>query len=104
MSGKSFKTELEQSPATAFITMPEDEGQKPIKESIADNEEIRELITKHREELEKLFGAEKKTRKVNLLLKPSIYERLKRKAESEGDTVNNLINELLEKALSGGAR
>lgn len=102
MSKKTFTAELNQSPATAFISMPQEGLQEPIEERTGDNREITELFTKHKGELEKLFKGEKKSRHVNLLLKPSIHERLKERATETGESVNNLINELLEKALEGG--
>lgn len=42
---------------------------------------------------------EKKSRRVQLLMQPSLYELLKTRAVEEGTSVNNLIHELLEKAV-----
>ena len=44
---------------------------------------------------------ENKTRRVQLLLKPSIYEAVKARAEAEGVSVNELINVILETATQG---
>ena len=41
---------------------------------------------------------EKKSRRLQLLLKPSIYDAVKRRAEGEGVSVNDLINTILEDA------
>lgn len=42
---------------------------------------------------------EKKSRRLQLLMQPSLYNLLKSRAEEEGNSVNNLIHELLEKAV-----
>ena len=39
---------------------------------------------------------ETKSRKLNSLIKPSIYEKLKTLAENEGQSVNETLNEILE--------
>ena len=41
---------------------------------------------------------EKKSRRLQLLLRPSVYEAVKARAEGEGVSVNDLINTLLEEA------
>ena len=41
---------------------------------------------------------EKKSRRLQLLLQPSIYDAVKRRAEGEGVSVNDLINTILEDA------
>ena len=43
--------------------------------------------------------AESKSKRVQLLIKPSLHSLLKEKAEREGTSVNNLINEILEKGI-----
>lgn len=42
---------------------------------------------------------EKKSRRLQLLMQPSLYDLLKERALKEGTSVNNLIHELLEKAV-----
>lgn len=42
---------------------------------------------------------EKKSRRLQLLMQPSLYNLLKTRAVEEGTSVNNLIHELLEKAV-----
>ena len=42
---------------------------------------------------------EKKSRRLQLLMQPSLYDLLKTRAVEEGTSVNNLIHELLEKAV-----
>ena len=42
---------------------------------------------------------EKKSRRLQLLMQPSLYKLLKERALEEGTSVNNLIHELLEKAV-----
>lgn len=45
---------------------------------------------------------EKKTRRLQLLLRPSIYEKLKARADAEGQSVNEFIDHLLEATLKEG--
>lgn len=42
---------------------------------------------------------EKKSRRLQLLMQPSLYKLLKERALEEGTSVNNLIHELLEKVV-----
>ncbi|HFI0321056.1 TPA: hypothetical protein ACGOWI_001873 [Streptococcus suis] len=42
---------------------------------------------------------EKKSRRLQLLMQPSLYDLLKTRAVEEGTSVNNLIHELLEEAV-----
>lgn len=42
---------------------------------------------------------EKKTRRLQLLLQPSLYEKLKKRAFEEGKSVNDTLHNILEKAL-----
>ena len=44
---------------------------------------------------------EKKTRRVQLLLRPSVYDAVKARADSYGVSVNDLINSYLEDAVRG---
>lgn len=43
---------------------------------------------------------EKRTKHVHSLIKPSLYESIKARAESEGISVNELIHSILEQAMS----
>ena len=45
-------------------------------------------------------GREAKTRRLQLLLTPSLYEAVKERADAEGLSVNETISELLQTALS----
>lgn len=44
---------------------------------------------------------EKKTRRLQLVLQPSLYERVKAAAERNGSSVNDYIHSLLEEATEG---
>ena len=46
--------------------------------------------------LRNIERAEAKTRPVHLVFKPSVYEAFKKKAFQQGETVNGLINRLVE--------
>lgn len=43
---------------------------------------------------------ETKSRRVQLLMQPSLYEKLKALAENQGMSVNNFIHQLLESAIN----
>lgn len=47
---------------------------------------------------------EKKDRRVQLLLKPSVYDKLRAAAEREGASLNAYINAILEYHIGGGDR
>lgn len=68
------------------------------------SEYIKELERKLREqitaEVRAELGAESKTVRVNFLLRPSIYNKLKERAELEGVSLNEEVNRLLTHALA----
>lgn len=87
MAKKSFNIE---NPAEQFISKP-----------IAHTEQLVEAS----EEAPKGYKLnpkyiEKKDRRLQLLLQPSVYDAIKAKAESKGQSVNNFIHELLEKEIN----
>lgn len=43
---------------------------------------------------------EKKTKRVQLIMQPSLYEKLKAAAASEGESLNNYIHELLASCMN----
>lgn len=45
---------------------------------------------------------EKKTRRVQLLMKPSLYEQVKARADETGDSVNEYIHTILEQVIEEG--
>ena len=111
MSKKTFTTALEESeaPAVNFITS----AKKP-QETAPQNQQKQNkapepkkgadaLVEKERlpfdfPEVEK---PETKSRRIQLLLKPSAYDALKKKATKRGESVNSLINRLVEAYING---
>lgn len=90
MAKKSFMD----SPALRFITANEEE--KPQKE---------EKIAPKKEELPKGYKIspvyiETKSRRLQLLLKPSIFKKLKQTADKKRTSVNDLVNSILEENLN----
>ena len=77
-------------PAMMFISQPDAE---PIAEESP--EPIREGVQAPRAPQR----AEAKTRRLQLLLQPSLYEAVRARAEAEGVSVNEEIGELLRSAL-----
>lgn len=89
MAKKSFMD----SPALRFITSNEE---KPQKE---------EKITPKKDELPKGYKIspvyiETKSRRLQLLLKPSIFKKLKQTADKKHTSVNDLVNSILEENLN----
>ena len=72
MAKKSFKADMETQAtgaAMAFISRPQDEQEKPI---------------------------ERKTKRLNLLIKPSVYNDLRKIAHMNRTSVNSLIDIIIE--------
>lgn len=89
MAKKSFMD----SPALRFITANEEEPQKE------------EKIAPKKEELPKGYKIspvyiETKSRRLQLLLKPSIFKKLKQTADKKHTSVNDLVNSILEENLN----
>lgn len=86
MAKKTFKDleqvtiNKEESPALAFITEPFEEADK------------KRLLTSEN----KKKNVETKSKRLNLLVKPSIYEDLEKIATMKQTSVNDLINRVLE--------
>ena len=81
MNKKSFKN----NPALQFVSKPE-----PV---FLDIDAIkRENDT----EPTGTMAFETKSKRVNLLLRPSLHEGLKKKAQSKGTSINNLMNVIIE--------
>lgn len=81
---KSFKQDL--NPAMQFISRPAETGEQPAREAPEGYYPNPLYI-------------EKKSRRLQLLIKPSTYEKLKRRADKTGGSVNEAVNAILEKAL-----
>jgi hypothetical protein len=87
MSQKSFKSDI--NPAMQFISQPIEDGTP-------------DQITHKTPEGYKLnpVYVETKSRRLQLLLQPSLYERIKTGASNHNNSINDFIHTLLEKALS----
>ena len=81
MATKSFKGQIE-NPAMTFISKPTEGEPAPVKES---------GYTYRK-------GAAR-SKRIQVLLKPSTYAKLKAKADADGVSVNELINNTLTNAL-----
>ena len=122
----SFKDKAEKrrasanNPAMMFISQAEEQretvtlpsGVKLPKMSAAEIDALEAGIAERAEALEQVMrdhplqaakrapqGREAKTRRLQLLLTPSLYEAVKERAEAEGISVNETISELLQTAL-----
>ena len=61
-----------------------------VVQAINQNGEVEEVIFKR---------PESKTKRVNLLIRPSLYERLKKRTEKEYISINEQINQYIEEML-----
>lgn len=87
MAKKTFNLN---NPAMQFISTPTEEPIKP--EEIAPAPEGYKISPLY---------VEKKTKRLQLLLKPSVFDKLKAKALKEDRSVNDIINTYLEEILKG---
>lgn len=115
MAGKKSFT-AQQNPALAFISAQEPEGKAEGKKRL--QVETRPLY--QREEAEASSAAhvkttdapegfkanplfvETKSRRLQLLVQPSLYDAIKARATAEGQSVNELVHSILEAAIKGG--
>lgn len=95
---KSFKDKLAQNPTLQFIsTETASEAQKRPQEV-----EERPVSTNTQAAAKK--PTEAKTRRLQLLLTPSLYEQVKAAAEKDGLSVNEYINAALRAATEGASK
>ena len=115
MAGKKSFT-AQQNPALAFISAQEPESGAEDKKRL--QIETRPLY--QRKEAEASSAAhvkttdapegfkanplfvETKSRRMQLLVQPSLYEAIKARATAEGQSVNELVHSILEAAIKGG--
>lgn len=105
MAKKDFKAAAvaQLDPITQFISAADPEQQEPGQEQpAADAEPIKKSAKKKstggniEKAIQAQLASEKKTKKAQLLFKPSTYEGLQKAAAGMGTSVNNLINILAE--------
>ena len=82
---KSFKADF--NPAMQFISTPTEET-----ETREETPEGYKLNPRY---------IEKRSKRLQLLIQPSIYNKLKSKADREGCSVNDTLHKILEEALRG---
>lgn len=88
---KSFKADL--NPAMQFISTPaEEKAEVPTTTTTAPAPEGYKVNPLY---------IETKSKRLQLLVQPSLLEKLKNRAKSEGRSVNDLVHSILEQALKG---
>lgn len=90
---KSFKADL--NPAMQFISTPAEETTTGSGEGVASTKDAPEGY-----KVNPLY-IEKRSKRLQLLVQPSLYDKVKAQAETEGCSVNNYIHRVLEEALRG---
>lgn len=92
MPAKTFKDKMQQkaiNPTKQFISTPEPEEEpQPVEENTPKVSSTRTKISK-----------ETKSRRLQLLIRPSVYQAIKDMAEQEETSINNLINSILMDAV-----
>ena len=92
---KSFKG----NPALNFITSPEKEEQIENEGYVLDTDAIlKELETPPTGYKMNPMYVETKSRRLQLVLQPSLYERVKKAAQKEGKSVNEYVHHILDQA------
>lgn len=87
---KNFRDAIKQeekSPAMDFISSAPQSEPEQAPEPVAHGSRLK---------IAELAKPEAKSRRVQVLMKPSLYKQLQAKAKQQGDTMNNLINRVLE--------
>jgi hypothetical protein len=91
MSKKSFKD----NPALQFMSRAEKEiGREAPEEVRAEVREVREVADNFHMVTPVIFEA--KSKRFNMLIRPSVFASLKKMAENKGTSVNDLINAAVE--------
>lgn len=102
MAKKSFKEDI--NPAMNFIS-PESVKAKEV-ETITHNPDPGKTISEIRKETPEGFKVnplyiETRSKRVQILIQPSLYEKLKNQAKEEGVSVNEVINSILLEEYKG---
>ena len=95
MAKKTFKDSI--NPAMSFISqesIDRAEGETPATADAKKPDKAPEGY-----KLNPLY-VETKSKRLQLLIQPSLHEKLKRKAQAEGTSVNDLVNGILQDALA----
>lgn len=74
----------------------------PVTEQMitGNKEEVIQAVSQQEETEEVIFKKpESKTKRMNILIKPSLYERMKKRADREYVSVNEQINQYVEEML-----
>lgn len=90
---KSFKADL--NPAMQFISTPAEETTTGAGEGVTSTKDAPEGY-----KVNPLY-IEKRSKRLQLLVQPSLYDKVKAQAETEGCSVNDYIHRVLEEALRG---
>ena len=93
MSKKSFRD----NPALQFMSKGEAEGSTEIREV----KEIREIQTSINHAGQPRIIFEAKSKRFNMLIRPSVFSRLKKRAEIKGTSVNDLMHTIIEAYVDG---
>lgn len=95
MAKKTFKDSI--NPAMSFISqesIDRAEGETPATVDAKKPDKAPEGY-----KLNPLY-IETKSKRLQLLIQPSLHEKLKKKAQAEGTSVNDLVNSILQDALA----
>ena len=89
MANKSFKQNIESiNPAMQFIDVPAPAAPAAQQSEPPDGYKLNPIFI------------EKKIRRLQLLIQPSLYKKLKARADAGGQSVNDLVHTILDDALN----
>lgn len=98
MAKKSFKTAMQEkavNPTMQFISQPDEFGTNSVQ--LRQDLQEEKISPAHRAMPQ--YNEETKSRRLQLLLTPSLYEAIKEKASQERVSVNELINMILSESV-----
>ena len=91
MSKKSFKD----NPALQFMSRAEEVAREEKPVEVREIREVREnLVNSYRQAVPMVFEA--KSKRFNMLIRPSVFASLKEISENRGTSVNDLVNTIVE--------
>ena len=99
---EKMKKRTEDNPAMMFIGTPAEEPEALPEVSTAPEKSARKTAAPEpdqRADVPMVHGREAKSRRLQLLIQPSLYNAVKARADAEGVSVNEEIGELLKRAL-----
>ena len=91
---KTFKDSI--NPAMGFISQESIDQEAVLRNNVEVSQKCRKAPDGYKPNS---LYVETRSRRLQLLVQPSLHEKLKRRAQSEGTSVNEVVNSILQDAL-----